>query len=264
MGGGLDERAAGLHGKVDDLGKQRGRAPELQSVQCDPRHIEQIIEQASHLLHLAIDHFAWPRHAGLNLRLQTQYRERAADGIERITQLVRERGEELVLLLVGRAQRELDMLLLSDIGVCTDYGPHSAVLIEQRCRAAIDDALGAVTTGDLVFDSLAGNTGACRFVHRQSVRRDRLAIDGELQQRERGALPILRSERSVDAEWQPENLVRRAIADQSVTARITDPHTDRQQLEQRLQLADAAVELPVESAHFVRILHAGFDVAEKY
>ena len=63
----------------------------------DARHVEQVVDEAGHLAHLALDHVARPARVGVARVAQAQDLERVGDGRERVAQLVRQRGQELVL-----------------------------------------------------------------------------------------------------------------------------------------------------------------------
>jgi hypothetical protein len=121
----------------------------------------------AHLPHLPIDHFARPLRPRRRSGLHAQGRKRAADRVQGIAQLVRERGEKFVLAPIGLAQRDLDVLAIGDVGVGADDGAHPAVFIEQRSRAAVYAAHRTVRANQLVFDVLAWQRGAGGFVHRQ-------------------------------------------------------------------------------------------------
>ncbi len=94
---------------------------ELELSARDARNVEQVIEQQRHALHLARDDFAAPFALPLVRGVRIEDAHGVADGRERIAQLVRQRGQELVLAAVGLEQRTLGVLEPADVEV--DAGP---------------------------------------------------------------------------------------------------------------------------------------------
>ena len=78
-------------------------ALQLDQSAVDARQVQQVVDEAGHLAHLPVDHLLG---ADLRRRLgrEPQHGHRVLDRGERIAQLVRERGEELVLAPVLLAQ----------------------------------------------------------------------------------------------------------------------------------------------------------------
>ena len=103
----IDGRTVGLHGPGDERRKFRGLALQPNLPRRDPRHVEQIVNQAHEqhqlLLHLLADFLDDLRRVARDpnqLQARTQRRER-------IAQLVRQRREELVLASIGFFQLTL-------------------------------------------------------------------------------------------------------------------------------------------------------------
>ena len=55
---GLDQRAGGLDGAVDDVGQQQSRAAQLHLVPADPRDVQQVVHQPHHVRELPLHHRA--------------------------------------------------------------------------------------------------------------------------------------------------------------------------------------------------------------
>ena len=75
--------------------------------------VEQIVDQSREVLHLPADHRALVLDPSLTL--QVHQRERRGDGRERISKLMAEHGQELVLAPIGGARaldRALELLFL--------------------------------------------------------------------------------------------------------------------------------------------------------
>ena len=123
MAGRLVSRAAASTApSVDALPAQQQLAAR------DARHVEQVVDQARHVGDLALDHVAAPGPVGLGRAFAPEDRDRGADRRERVAQLVRQRGDELVLAAVGLAQRFLGGALLGHVhGDRTDVAPAGGV-----------------------------------------------------------------------------------------------------------------------------------------
>jgi hypothetical protein len=103
---GLDLRAAGLDRPLDHRAQVDHGAGELDLARSHARGILQVLDQAREELGLAPEHRVEP----LELRVRVALLEHVQgvrDRRERVAQLVRQRGEELVLALVGAQQRLL-------------------------------------------------------------------------------------------------------------------------------------------------------------
>ena len=113
-------RALDQHGARFDRGVENRRhvdalPPQLDRSARDPRHVQQVLHQASHVLRLAVDDTGRPLQLLRTGRPGAQDLYGVADGSERVPQLVREQGEKLVLALVGLAELTLRPLLVGDV-----------------------------------------------------------------------------------------------------------------------------------------------------
>ena len=79
----------------------------------DARDVQQVVDQPREVLHLPLDHVARPGELRIGQRAPAHDLDRVADRRERIAQLVREHGEELVLVPVGFLQRRFDARALA-------------------------------------------------------------------------------------------------------------------------------------------------------
>src|SRR4029434_9728795 len=105
---------------------------ELELSTSDARYVEQVIEQQRHTLHLACDDFATPFALAVLRRVRIEDAHGIADRSEWIAQLMRQRGQELILAAVGLEQRAL--------------GVREAADIEMYARPSLD-ATGLVADG---------------------------------------------------------------------------------------------------------------------
>ena len=96
----IDQRAAGFHRVGDDGREIHGSLLQIDLAAGDARDVHQVIDQPHHVTDLAI-HDLVGGHRGLARSGEAQQTQRVADGREGIAQLVRQRGEEPVLALVG-------------------------------------------------------------------------------------------------------------------------------------------------------------------
>ena len=118
---GVEQRARRFHRDADDGLEVDVVLLELELAARDARHVEQVVEQQRHALHLARDDFAAPLALAVVGRVRIEDAHGVANGRERIAQLVRQRGEELVLAPVGLEQRALGVLEAADVEI--DAGP---------------------------------------------------------------------------------------------------------------------------------------------
>ena len=107
---GIDQRARGFDRHVDDGLEIDVVLLELELAARDARHVEQVVEQQRHALHLARDDFAAPLALAFIGGVGVEDAHRVADRRQRIAQLVRQRREEFVLAAVGLEQRALGVL----------------------------------------------------------------------------------------------------------------------------------------------------------
>ena len=118
---GIEQRTRGLDCDADDGLEIDVVLLELELASRDARHVEQVIEQQRHALHLAGNDLAPPFALPVVGRVRIEYAHGIADGREWIAQLMRQRGEEFVLAAVGLEQRALGVLQAADVEI--DAGP---------------------------------------------------------------------------------------------------------------------------------------------
>src|SRR4029434_4974544 len=104
VAGGSDSGAAGLHGTHDDTGEIDGALAQLDAALGNARQLQQVVDQAHEAVYLAREYAARLRDQLRVAIRHPQQLDRIADWRERIAQLVRQRGEELVLAAVRIAQ----------------------------------------------------------------------------------------------------------------------------------------------------------------
>ena len=80
----------------------------------DPRHVEQVVDQPGELPNLPADHPLGATRLIAARSSVVEDVEAVRDGGERVTELMREHRQELVLVAVGLAQRLLGPLLRRD------------------------------------------------------------------------------------------------------------------------------------------------------
>ena len=131
--------------------------PQRQLAPGQPRDVEQVVEQPRHLLGLPADDAVAPGDLGIARLEMAQHVDGVADRRQRIAQLVRQGGDEVVLLLVGDAQDLLGLLALADVHDDAE-GPHRpALLVVFGLAAVADPDVAAVGAADpeLVEEGLA-------------------------------------------------------------------------------------------------------------
>src|SRR4051812_39034002 len=133
-------RAAGLEREVDHRAEAHQLAADRELAARDARDVEEIVDEPRHLVDLAVDHRARPFELRREAALLGEQRDRVADRRERVAQLVRQHGEELVLAPVGFAQRLLRLLALVNIGNNRYPAVWLAVGVEDRLRHRVDPA----------------------------------------------------------------------------------------------------------------------------
>lgn len=110
-----DRGLGGFHRLAHDHG-QVHRLP-LQGHQPagDAAHVHQVVDERDHVVDLALHHFAQALDRLLVVGRALHHFECVAQRCERVAQLVREDGDELVLAAVGVLQRELGLLAHRDV-----------------------------------------------------------------------------------------------------------------------------------------------------
>ena len=101
-------RRTRLDGTLDERREAELFRPHDDLALHDARNVEQVVDEPRHVVRLAADHVARPVHGRLRHIRALHDVHRVADGRERVAQLVRQHGEELVLapvrFLHGRVQ----------------------------------------------------------------------------------------------------------------------------------------------------------------
>ena len=88
---------------------------QLELVLRDPRDVEQVVDQADHVLHLAFGMCRARSTSAASSRVEPHDLQRAADRRERVAQLVREHRQELVLATVARREIGGDLRSASSV-----------------------------------------------------------------------------------------------------------------------------------------------------
>ncbi len=93
----LDQRLTRLDRPRDHGGQLHRLFVQIEFRLRDPRNVEQIVDHAVEVVHLAFDDFARPLHGRIGRILQTQHLDGIPNGCQRVSQLVRQNRQELVL-----------------------------------------------------------------------------------------------------------------------------------------------------------------------
>ena len=101
---GLDQRQAGLDRAGQDGAQVGALALEFELAAADAGDVEQVVDQVHHVADLALHHFPDLAHRRRIVAAQAHHRQAVADRRQRITQLVRQGGQELGLAAVGLGQ----------------------------------------------------------------------------------------------------------------------------------------------------------------
>jgi hypothetical protein len=121
---GLRLGPGGLDGPAGDLGQVQRLLAELDRASGDPRDLEQVLDQTSHLPDLSLHHLQGPRGLlGRHARLAQEV-EGVAEGGQRVAQLVGQDGQVFVLLaaLLGQLVRPPPQLLLQPMTLGLQVG----------------------------------------------------------------------------------------------------------------------------------------------
>ena len=146
------EGSAHLDRAAQNLGAVAGLFSQLDLALAHARDIEQIVEQTLHVLDLLGDDgaavFGLFR---LLISQQAKDLDRAEDGRQRIPQLVRQHGQELVLARVDLAHALLDLRALGDVLAGAQQADGSPRCVAFDVDPGVDHALGGVRTNDAVL-----------------------------------------------------------------------------------------------------------------
>ena len=215
MAAGIDDRAGDLHGALD-RGRDRNRfQAQLQLALRHPCDIEKVFQQVGHLRDLPVDHVAAPGHTGIVERAPAQQAHGVPDRGQGIAQLVREHGDEVVLLAVGIAQCLLGRLAIADVRGDAEVPHRPAGVVVGGVAVMVDPSRPAVATDDAQLGGqrlssldrlgpLAQEAGAVVGVderdHRLPRRREGRGIDAEdgigLRRPPQGVAPHVEIERT--------------------------------------------------------------------
>ena len=162
---GVEQRTRRLDGDADDRFEVDVVLLELELPARDARHVEQVVEQQRHALHLARDDFAAPLALPFVRGIRIEDAHGIADRRQRIAQLVRERGEEFILAAVGFEQRALGVLEAADVEI--DAGPalDAAGFVADRHALREDGVVFAVDAQHAVL-AIPVAAGARAFLPR--------------------------------------------------------------------------------------------------
>jgi hypothetical protein len=116
VAGGGDVRAARLERHVHHRLERHALAAQLQAPARHALDVDQVVDQARELLDLALDHALAPGHFRVLRAFAAKDRGGVAHRGERVAQLVRERGQELVFAALLVEQRLLHELAVVDVG----------------------------------------------------------------------------------------------------------------------------------------------------
>ena len=127
----------------------------------DTRHVEEIVDQASHAPDVAFDRLAHFDRFGRLRAHHAQNFHAVAQRRERVSQLMSERGKEVALRLVCRGQVVHQPPPLRDVAIDLEDRLHLAAGPSLHDLPAFDDDLGAVSSlmGDLTLPALVRADG---------------------------------------------------------------------------------------------------------
>ena len=155
--------------RLRQLKRTLDRAGDVQPLeaQCErlvhhARDIEQVFQQTGHLRDLTVHHVAAPVALGGVDAGHAQQAQRVADRRQRVAQLVRQHGDEIVLAAVGLVQRQFGQLACGDV--------HRHAVVAQR------QVVGAVLGLAVVVDPHQPAVGVhhAKFMRDWMAQRDRL------------------------------------------------------------------------------------------
>ncbi len=237
---GVDQRAAGLDRGADGVGHVDLLAPQFDLALADAADVEQVVDQVHHLPQLALDDLARVVVHRLVAR-ELHDLHRVADRCERVAQLVRERGEELVLAQVGIVQRGLGVLAQRDVrDDAQEAQPgrlgHAGARRDVRTAVDVDPVLAAVGPDRA---GLEGEVGA-RVERLRDERPHALAVVRMQVREQRLQAPVGRG--PVVAEAAVEQLGMPAFAGRHVDLPFAHVRRGQRELEARLALAQRGVD----------------------
>ena len=134
----VEDRTAGIDGRSNDGPEIQGFALDVDQSSRDARHFEQIVHQSHEVADLALHDCRHLRGDGVLEAGQLDQLQSRQQWRQGIPQLVTERGQELVLALIGEAQRFLGARPVLEV-------PADLVLALARTKCGAD---GAEKRGD--------------------------------------------------------------------------------------------------------------------
>src|ERR1051326_3152514 len=96
---------------------------------ADSGNVQEVINEASHLLDLPVNHVKVPLYLWVLQFQHPQQLNGIADRREGIAQFMRKRRQELILAAVRLAQRFFNAMLLGDVGVAAEPAHYTSLLI---------------------------------------------------------------------------------------------------------------------------------------
>ena len=157
---------------VDDFGHIDPLNPQLHETVRNARDIEQVIEQAGHVIDLPLQGVARQSRDGRFVgRFCEQVRSCGERG-ERIAQFMRENGEEFVLAATSLLQRVFRTFLLCNVHEYAYAAAHASLFIEKRTRVLEEGRHAAVIEHDIELLAHHGLAKTSRPLHRQILASD--------------------------------------------------------------------------------------------
>ena len=126
---GVDVRPRGFDRVVDNARQRHRGLAQQQSPAGNARHIQQVIQQQRHALHLALDHVMAPLLLSVGGRGRARDARCLADRRQRISKFMCQRRQEFVLAPIRFLQLQLLRLELGDVGE-----PHRRRAVQRRCN----------------------------------------------------------------------------------------------------------------------------------
>ena len=135
----VHERLDHLDGRLDDLPDLEGFRFENNPASRDPRDVEEVVEQVGQVLTLPRDHRSQRAQLGIGADFSGEKHCCVAYRRQRISQLMREHREELILLAIGPAQCLMRSPALGDIPIGLEH--ELAFADARELPAALSDDL---------------------------------------------------------------------------------------------------------------------------
>ena len=114
---------------LDDLVQLQGLLSKVDLAPRDPGNVHQVVDQPNQVGHLAVDHFSCSDERGVFGIREPEQVNRVANRGERVSQLVGQHGQKLVLVTIGLPQVVFCLLLSLDVGIGSEPADDGALLI---------------------------------------------------------------------------------------------------------------------------------------